>query len=601
MKNIKKISYAAALLAVTATVSCNKQLKEYNPHGSTVETIYNTPAGYLTLVNMAYQDLHQVYGIEDGFFLCETGTDLWFNEGRGGYAEGVTKYNGMGPDKPSQPGKHWNSCYKGINLCNMGLEIADKAGFVNETEKNQRLGELHFLRALYYYHIVEQFGGVTLLTASSLNGVVTSPTRSTPEQFYDVMIADLEFAKANLPVTWPLADYSRASKKSAAGLLARVLLTRAYYSEGSERNQWFTKAKDAAVDAINNAGSWGLSLYQTYTDIGQSVYGTSANRAANKEAMFVLAYNEANTGANYSTSNGNRLFKWTLCKYRERPGMANSYVSAYGVDNDTRMMPTWHLLDLFDESKDARYAANFQELWIANTAWPWLTKNLTDATKGYYEKEAHVKDSTIAVGDTAMFFTKKVWGGRTWRRYLETDRNELYDNPQPGKGAAIVNSTTITKSYPSFKKFVNVNRTASLTTDFGDALILRLSEMYLIAAEAYVGLGDAASAVPFINEIRGRAALPGQKATMLVSAADVNLNFILDERAREFVGESQRWYDLKRVFHDQNKWVEYIKNYNPDLTLIQPYHWLRPVPLAELNALSNAKEYGQNEGYPQPQ
>jgi starch-binding outer membrane protein, SusD/RagB family len=388
--------------------------------------------------------------------------------------------------------------------------------------------------------------------------------------------------------------------------LARVLLTRAYYSTGGEAQQWFTKAKDAAADAINNAGTWGLSLYDKYSDVGQSVYGATAARAANKEAMFVLSYSETNSAFNTNATGnpgGNRIFKWTLAKYTGRPGLSTTYSNAYGVDNEQRLMPTWHLLDLFDETMDARYNANFQELWIANQAFKYDKVNWKNDKLKYIKDSAYVTDNNlqITLGDTAMFFTKKVWGGTLTRRYLEVDRNELYQNPQPGQGAKIVdNNTYLSSCYPSFKKFVNPNRTSTTPTDFGDALVIRLAEMYLIAAEAYVQLGDAGSAVPYVNKIRERAGLTGQKDAMKVTAGQINIDFILDERGREFAGELQRWYDLKRVFHDKQAWASYIKKWNPDLVNVEPYHWVRPVPLAELDALANPKEFGQNEGYTQP-
>jgi hypothetical protein len=219
--------------------------------------------------------------------------------------------------------------------------------------------------------------------------------------------------------------------------------------------------------------------------------------------------------------------------------MSTAYV--YGVDNEQRLMPTWHLLDLFDETKDARYAADFQELWVANQAWKWTDSNLVDNSKLKYQKSNSVVGSTINVGDTAMFFTKKVWGGRTTRTYLEIDRNELYVNPQPGKGASLANDKLyITSCYPAFKKFVNPNPAPTTTTDYGDAMIMRLAEMYLIAAEAAVQLSDQTTAAKWVNVIRARAAIPGHEADMQVSASDMNINFILDERAREFAGEEQR-------------------------------------------------------------
>lgn len=606
MKNIRHLSYAAAVILIISAIACNKQLKEDNPHDLIPGTQYTNPAGFITLVNMAYQDLHQIYGIEDGMFLCETGTDLWYNDSRGGYASQITQYSGLASGQ-GQPKNHWVACYRGINYCNTGINGIDKAGYTNATEKNARLAELKFLRALYYYHIVEQFGAAPLQLGSSLDSINLNIKRSAPEEIYAVMIDDLNFAKDNLPVTQPVAEYSRASKKSALGLLARVLLTRAYYATGAEQTSYFTQAKTIAEQVINNQSSLGVSLYPQgqYPKVDTTLYGTPATRATHKEAMFVLAYSESFPTSNaYTTTNGNRIFKWTLPKYTGRPGMSTAYV--YGVDNEQRLMPTWHLLDLFDETADARYAWDFQEYWKANQAWTWVATgskaNISDNNKLKYTKSASVDGLKINVGDTAMYFTKKTWGGRLTRTYLEVDKNELYQTPVHGQGSLIVNDNLIASCYPAFKKFVNPSPTSfTATTDFGDAMIMRLAEMYLIAAEAAVQLGDQATAAKWVNVIRARAAIPGHEADMVVTPSQMDINFILDERGREFAGEEQRWYDLKRVFRTGEDWTAYILKYNPDLTSIMPFHRLRPIPLTELQAVPDPQAYGgQNPGYDQP-
>lgn len=598
MKKLKNISYAVAAFVVTTATSCKKQLEEYNPSGSTGETLFSTPSGFRSLVNMSYQDLHEFYGIVDGLYLCESGTDLWYNYARGSSGSALTQYLGLSSEQP-QVTSFWTFAYRGVNYCNTGIKFIDEAG-LPEVERSQRLGELRFLRALYYYHIVEQYGNVMLVTKPGTDGVNLYPTRSDVDEFYDLMISDLEYAKDNLPVKWPDIEYSRASKKSAMGLLARVLLTRAYYSTGTDAQAWFTKAKDMAVEVINTQAALGVSLYPKYSEIGPSVYGSAANRASNKEAMFVLAYNEATPTLNAWTSkNGNRIFKWTLNKYVNKPGMSSAIVNEYGVADDPILMPTWHHLDLYDESKDERYAANFQEAWLATKDWTWNSSNLSSSTKDVsYQKFAVPTDATIAIGDTALFFTKKDWGGRQRDiRYLVNDRNDLYESPVSGQGTKIKADPYVNYHYPSFKKWVNANRTATSNTDYGDAMIIRLAEMYLIAAEAAVQLNDQTTAAQYVNVIRKRAAVPGQETAMEVAPSDVTMQFILDERGREFAGEMQRWYDLKRVFHNQQDWVNYIKKWNPDMEYVQEHHWVRPVPLKELNALMNAEEFGQNKDY----
>jgi starch-binding outer membrane protein, SusD/RagB family len=93
--------------------------------------------------------------------------------------------------------------------------------------------------------------------------------------------------------------------------------------------------------------------------------------------------------------------------------------------------------------------------------------------------------------------------------------------------------------------------------------------------------------------IRTRAAKAGKAAEMQVKPEQVTLDFILDERAREFAGEQMRWFDLKRT----GKLLERVKAYNPDATGIQPYHLVRPIPRAQLDAVSNRDVFTQNPGY----
>jgi hypothetical protein len=594
MNKFKNISYAVAAFLVTTATSCSKQLDEYNPGDATAENLWSTPSGFAALTATTYQDLRLWYGVEDGEWMLEGGTDLWFIAKRGTYARQLNYYDGLASDR-GQSKNMWQYAYRGINLCNAGIARADQAGFKTEAEKNQRLGELHFMRAFYNFQLVEHFGGVILRTKETDETEELKAYRSTPEQFYDLIISDLEFAKNNLPIAWAAtAEYSRATKKSAMGMLARVLLTKAYYTTGAERTSWFTKAKDAALEVINNKGTLGVDLQATFKDAMMALHGKAA-KASNKEAMFVVAYNEDNPAANlWTTTNGNRIFKYALTRYSNKPFFNNVYVNAYGVDNEGRLMPTWHLLDLFDETKDSRYGVSFQEKWFATFPYKWVA---ADAAATRYDKNASVIGKETKIGDLAMFCTKgDLPFNRKDTNVIATGKTDIYVNPVHGQPSAIVNNTVITEYYPSFIKFVNPNRTTTAATDFSDAYVMRFAEMYLIAAEAFVQLNDQTSAATYINFVRRRAALSGQATAMEATPAEMTIDYILDERAREFVGEQQRWLDLKRVFRGDD-WVNYIKKWNPDITLVQPYHWIRPIPRDELNALQNAAEFGQNPQY----
>jgi starch-binding outer membrane protein, SusD/RagB family len=586
MKKITKLSYAMAVAVVLGT-SCNK-LDEFNPSNTTGDAIWSTPEGFTTLVNGTYRDIHTLYGTEPGLSLLEVGTDLWIGQG-GSTPNPFYKYENLTPSHGSLS-EVWRTLWNGINMCNTGIADVDKAGFTDQNLKATRLGELHFMRALYYFHLVEQFGGVMLRTEATTEPIYTAE-RSNPEAFYDLMISDLLFAKENLPKDWGAdaskSEYGRASKKSAAGLLAKVYLTRAYY--GGDANAWFTKAKDAALDVINNKTAYGCDLYATPAELWNP-----ANNKLNKEYLFTVTYSLTNVSYSFGTTNGNRLYRWFATKYSGYPGLTLDV--KYGLDDQLRAMPTWHLLDLFDETKDARYDATFQENWYSNSKqYPWTQTHATT----FFKNWADVSGKTIDSLGIAMHITKGVIGTAADKAkipYLTFDRNDTYDNPVPGTPAKINTDNNRSKYFVYMKKFLDPNRPAANTQGgFNDVAVIRFAEMYMIAAEAFHKLGDNANAATYINKVRERAMKPGA-TDFLIDASQVNMDFILDERAREFCGEQLRFYDLKRVFRGDD-FADYIKKYNPNITVVTKFNRLRPVPQVEMDALLNSSDFQQTEGY----
>jgi len=581
------IGCAGALL-LSAMVSCRK-LEEYNPSGATADAAWNTPQGFVTLVNAAYSDQRNWYSKEDGIFMGETGTDLWFNRDKNTYAGQLTQYAGLTPLQGNPNRATWTNLWKGINLCNAGISRINAAGFTDINEKNKREGELRFLRAFYYWHIVETWGGVMLRTQETKEPELTA-VRSSVDSFYKLIISDLEFAAANLPLqsAWG-NEYSRASKKSALGFLARACLSRAYYSlaagNKAEADTYFTKARDVAKDVIDRKAELEVSLWASPADLWNP-----SNAERNKEALYSISIS-TNVGLNIE-DNANRVFMTFQTPYTGEFKPALQYSLAYGYDNERRLMPTLTLLNYFDESKDGRYAASFQEAWIANNGnFSWTAPNVTK-----FGKNASVLGKTIVSGvDTALLITKKRIANKASLPYVVIDRDSIY----AANGSIIAG----TKDYVNLKKYMDPNRSIP-TSKVGtrDIMVMRFAEMYLIAAEAELQLGNPGAAAGYINVIRTRAAVKApvdRTAEMQVSAADVTIDFILEERAREFCGEYMRWFDLKRVKYGNNgqDFADFIKARNPDITQVQGFHRLRPIRQEELNSLLNGKEFGQNPGY----
>ncbi|RDC54692.1 RagB/SusD family nutrient uptake outer membrane protein [Pedobacter chinensis] len=584
---MKKNIFLFAAFFSTCFISCEKRLNEVNPGGATADATWTTPQGFVTAVNGAYQEQRAWYGKEDGLLVSEGGTDLWFNANKANYANQVTRYEGLSGATPSSTLAVFRLFYRAINLCNAGINRIDGAGFTDGAEKNRRLGELRFLRAFYYWHIVEQFGGVSLRTNETTSVELTA-YRSPVSAFYDLIIDDLKFAAENLPVAsfWG-AEYSRASKKSALGLLARAYLSRAYYATGTARNEYFTLARNTANEVITRKAEIGTDLWTSPADLWNP-----ANNKNNKEALYIIS-NSTNTAIDYD-ANANRLHAWFLTQYSNKPGLVQSI--PYGFDGQRRLQPTRYLLDLFNEQIDARYAASFQETWIANsttngsTAFTWTAAQATT-----YGKEASVVGTAVVSGTgLSLQITKNIVADKATRPYVVVDRNDLYNTN------GTIKSLT---DFVALRKFLDNTRTVpNSQPGFNDIMVIRLAEMYLIAAEAEFQLGNYDAAATQLNVLRTRAAIKtpvNQTAAMQTTAAAVQsggIDFILDERARELCGEQIRWFDLKRTLSGE-QFVARIKAANPDITAVQAYHRLRPIPLTELNALQNAAEFGQNPGY----
>ena len=122
-------------------------------------------------------------------------------------------------------------------------------------------------------------------------------------------------------------------------------------------------------------------------------------------------------------------------------------------------------------------------------------------------------------------------------------------------------------------------------------MVLRLAEMYLIKAECELALGSAGNALTTINELRAKRAIPGKNNAI---AGPVTIETILDERALELCGEQQRWFDLKRT----RTLVNRVKAYNAQgQANVRDIHYYRPIPQAQLDAITNRDEFLQNEGY----
>jgi starch-binding outer membrane protein, SusD/RagB family len=547
------IQLLSVLAIIMLVAGCSKKLDEFNPSGLTATTVYTTAKGFETLVNASYSFTRFWYGKEEGYSLSEMGTDIW-TSGTGDVYPQLSQYNNLQGSNTAALNLQWNNFYAALNLCNTGITSVSKVTDYTDVQKNTREAELRFLRAFYRWHLVETFGPIHF-TNTPTEGVITVANKTSVDTVYKYILEDLHFAVANLPASFP--EYGRASLPVAKAFLARIYLTRGMNAE----------AIVMANDVIKN---YGLSLQAKYGDLW------SMGNLKNKEVIWALdystnlAFNDIATqaypsGHTRGSNSGHMMF---LMVYDQ---VASSILTR-DIPNGrpfNRYMPTLAYLNLFDPSKDTRYDGSFQYVWRANRA-------------------GTVNGNPFVVGDTVAYTAKVTLtpAEMNSKKYTTYDISKVYG----ANGRPIQR-----RFYVSLKKFKDSTRASfNEAQSARDVFIMRLAEMYLVAAEAEMKIGKMDSAAYYLNVIRTRAAVPGQEAAMQILPADVTLDFILDERARELGGEQLRWFDLKRT----NTLLTRIQAMNPDAAqYIQAYHTVRPIPQSQIDAVSNKDEFAQNAGY----
>jgi len=576
-KNIRPLMLA--LLALTAT-ACKEQLEEFNPSGATAEAVFTTPEGLETAINGTYTYNRSLYGKESGYALMEMGTDLWAGAANvaGTSVAGVTpqpslvSYQGLISDNLWVKSNLWQQCYAGINLCNQALKYLPTAGLAS-TRRPSAEAELRFMRAWYYYHLVESYGAIPLLLEPT-QGLTTTATRASVEDVYAQMVADMEFALPNLPVTlagFPApataADYGRITQPAAMAFAAKVYLTRGQYQ----------KAANAARKVVTGYTAQGVRLLTNYADLW------NINNQRNSEVLWAVNYS-TNLTFNAGSNLGHTFF---LMEYNTLPGMQRDVANGFA---NVRYMPTRFLLNLYNEQNDSRYAASFKTAWIANNASSIPRWSAAEVAQNAALAPL-LNQPKFALGDTAVLTTKRSIPNfqqqyTTRYRFRTFDVDDIYNADGSPKDRS---------HYPSLRKFDDPTRASATETQSSrDAFILRVGDIALIGAEAQVRLNRTDSAAYYVNLLRTRAALPGRTAAMQVTPSQMNIDFILDERAREMAGEQVRWFDLKRT----GKLYDRVRAYNPDAALnIQQFHTLRPIPQSDLDAVTNKADFQQNPGY----
>lgn len=568
---------------------------------------YSTPDGLNAAVVASYSQLRSFYGREQLLSLTQVGTDTWMAADQAGSNNKDFDNYGGGLNPTVAPlANTWNPAYQAINTLNAALERGPSTEGIAPTVKKTLLAEAHFLRALNYFTLVQTFGDVTLQLKEN-QGVVATAVRDSAAAVYRAIIADLDTAVTDLPVTQ--TDFGRATKGAALTLRSKVYLTRAYksYSPGKQAD---FQAALADAKAVINSNTY--SLEPVFADLWCASRAADPNRTGycentgyqgnRKEFIFTVQFSYDLTQYD-GADQYNYLHLVYLGRYDNNGVWAGTPRDLNNGRPFRRLMPTPYELSLWNkwtgtpgasDVLDTRFDGSFQTVWIATTG---NVKNPVGTCP------ACTSNGVINVGDTAAFMPN----------YPVTDafrqsKPYMTLTPCPSNVSNVTaagycgdrnnanDGYTNWQMYPSLKKYQD-NLRANLTAQEGGKVfvIFRLGEVYLLAAEADVGLGNAAEAASFITVLHRRAASPAHKADYDVTAGQVTLDYVMEERERELAGEFNRWYDLVRPGADY--FVNRVKLYNPHALSIAAKHALRPIPQSQIDGVVEGPKYPQNPGY----
>lgn len=591
-------------------------------------------------VTSMYAHLRYLYGQGYYYNSLLTGTDeVTYAESADGNFQDMDM-TGVGSitSSSSRSDVLWNEAFPNINTASGIIENAEAVGTIS----NALIAEARFFRAYDYFLLVQTFGGVPLdLGAGKLKfntaPVRTSTRNTVPEVYTEAVFPDLVKAVADLPATPRVTG--GATKTLARLYLAKAYLTYGWWlqnpnniptypaaervdPDGKNAAWYFQQAYNVAVEAIENPGPFGLQ--PTYYDVN-----LGSNDRNNEILLFADHTEESEfyNASSLSWSNGNApenfagwFMTWNYTNIRSggESSVQREAVQALGRPW-TRMCPTINVVTttFADKTNDSRYDGTFTTVYHGN----WDKAGVADATL------ANANGLPVAPGDPVLTFLYEDVPGIT---YAEGNAN-IGAGVLPGRADFVIAPSGISRiTYPGLWKL------GPYRTDNGTGLgqpngastrpfnIAKFSELYFVAAEAAVKgatVKAGMSAKDLINVIRARAGkwrwhnnnnvamnVDNSAAMVAATPATIDINYILAERSREFYGEGYRWFDLVRT----QKWAELAGSYMicgkayKDRTpqtftrTIEPKHYLRPIPLGQLDRMELSDEDKlayQNPGY----
>ncbi|MBP2830676.1 RagB/SusD family nutrient uptake outer membrane protein [Aquimarina sp. U1-2] len=545
---IQKVIWNKMILLLFGTlsiVSCSEDFLEEDPANIVVaEDVFVDKAGVQSALNGLYHEVRKERMGSNGqnesgggdlrFSIMVNGTDNVFalNPGR---SSGVitSQFGGANNSAAGYTTRIFGWLYRTINAANTIVDRSENPEIEwSLEEKNEAIAEAKTVRAWAYRHLTYLWGDVPIsLKESTGDNIITDWQRSPLDEVFAVMESDLLFAETWLPTE--SRNPGTVSKAVAQHYLAELYIRMGKPDLAERKAQAVISGPYALITS-----RYGVRAAQPGVPFMDQFYDGNVLRSqGNTEVLWAIVHEN---GIDNPDQGRNIMRRFFVGFYRNINGIAVS-VDRGGRGIGRLGMTNW-ALSIYgpEDERNSEFA---------------ITKGYT-----YTESEGDSPPDGFSFGDT-----------------IETVAVPE-DNVNPSNR----------NTYPHCRKWewadpANLN----LNEQYGDQPYLRLADTYLLLAEAQLAQGNTSGAAEAINVVRRRA------NASEITAAEVNLDFLLDERSREFLCEEQRRYCLVR----NNKLIERTRLYNlqagPNIT---ERDRLFPIPQSVIDAnLTNPMR--QNNGY----
>ncbi len=551
---MKKIIFVFFITLVISACS-DKFLDTENKNSLDIGSFFKTENDIQLAVNSAYTPLAHgdMFGLNYFMKLNVLDPYIWFENPNGGLDKMIintSDFQGF-----------WTAMYVGLFRTSDILANIDRLNTVIPPDRlNQYKGQLRALRGAYYFYLVTWFN--TPIYYDETN-VPTNPlvglTNGTPEQFWDMLEADLTFASENLPDSWPSTETGRMTRGAANAQLGKALLYKHYHyylrlgkGGSAEATANLKKAKDALKRVMDG------NAYRLILPVTKDKENYQAALLSNS------SYLDIPVGSKIYKAENNAESVWEI-QYNDDNRAAQGW------------LPGWQWGGNLNYSYFSPSLASYRNLEIDPTLW--YEFETVSGHPGGYDRDPRAYATCYLDGDL-MDWREESGYKKPFQSALNSklivSKNSLYAGNSPSKAIGLKKY-----GYPQF-----VDKSAPLSAPFNVRLI-RYADVLLMYAEAcYQSDNDAdGSGMAALNQVRARADMPAILA--LTPAA------IVHERTVELASEGHYYNDIIRWSYDPAFGIDFDKLFKGQFDKNKNLFF--PIPQSEIDANKGALK--QNQGW----